>query len=235
MGFIIMKYTEDQVVKQITLDVSKDSSMTTKQNAAAYANWFYSNHNHGVENQRICISKIASVLGLDFDTALRIQAPILSAYSAAYNIGIANEVIFNQHAQVSQQISNHLVDKAVQHAQAQQAKEQQVAQQAAQAAAAVQTPKEAYEAKIAIENYRQQAQEKVVTVPRDQAVQPQLTVQQAREHLVEAKKATQEAYQAQVQDQHAQKHRAPGPDKWPAWELMNEQHKGSLQETMPPF
>ena len=115
-----MKCTEDQIVNQITLDLSSDSSMSAKQNAgAAYANWFYANHNHGVENQRICISKIASVLGLDFDTALRIQAPILSAYSAAYNIGIANEAIFSQHAQVSRQISNHLVDKAVQHAQEQ--------------------------------------------------------------------------------------------------------------------
>jgi len=131
-----MKYTEDQVVKQIALDVSKDSSIAAKQNAgAAYANWFYSNHNHGVENQRICIGKIASVLGLDFDTALRIQAPILSAYSAAYVIGVANEVIFNQHAQVSQQISNHLASQAAQHAKEQQAsqaaqhaKEQQAAQ-----------------------------------------------------------------------------------------------------------
>ncbi len=122
-----MKYTEDQVVRQITLDLSNDSSMAAKQHAgAAYANWFYSNHNHGVENQRICISKIASVLGLDFDTALRIQAPILSAYSAAYVIGVANEVIFSQHAQVSQQISNHLAAQAAQHAQAQ-AQAQQVA------------------------------------------------------------------------------------------------------------
>jgi hypothetical protein len=109
-----------QIVKQITLDLSSDSSMAAKQHAgAAYANWFYANHNHGVENQRICIAKIASVLGLDFDTAVRIQAPILAAYSAAYVIGVTNEVIFSQHAQISRQISNHLVDKAVQHAQEQ--------------------------------------------------------------------------------------------------------------------
>ncbi len=91
-----MKYTEDQIVGQIKLNLSNDSSMAAKQNAgAAYANWFYAHHNHGVDNQRACIVKISNVLGIDFDTALRIQAPILSTYSAAYVIGIANEVIFN--------------------------------------------------------------------------------------------------------------------------------------------
>ena len=40
-----MKCTEDQIVNQITLDLSSDSSMSAKQNAcAAYANWFYANH-----------------------------------------------------------------------------------------------------------------------------------------------------------------------------------------------
>jgi hypothetical protein len=64
-----MKYTEDQVVEQIALNLSNDSSMAAKQNAgAAYANWFYAHHNHGVENQRSCIVKIASVLQVDFDT-----------------------------------------------------------------------------------------------------------------------------------------------------------------------
>ena len=144
-----MKYTEDQVVGQITSNLSIDSSMAAKQNAgAAYANWFYAHHNHGVENQRSCIVKIASVLGIDFDTALRIQAPILSAYSAAYVIGISNEVIFNQHAQVSQKIFNHLSAEAAQHAQAaQRAMDQQIAQaKLAQAQIVAQQPQSSLEA-----------------------------------------------------------------------------------------
>ena len=226
-----MKCTEDQIVSQITLDLSSDSSMPAKQNAgAAYANWFYANHNHGVENQRICISKIASVLGLDFDTAVRIQAPILAAYSAAHIIGIANEAIFSQHAQVSRQISNHLVDKAVQHAEEQ--KEAKSAHQvyAAQAAEshrsvqAVQTPKEAYEAKVDIANYQSLAREKVTTATIYQVAKNPNTVQQCEKRLVEVQQAVQENCQKQADHtQQAKKYLAP--TNLPAWHLMPENSK----------
>ncbi len=73
-----------------------------------YANWFYSNHNIGVENQRICIDKISSILGVDFDTALKIQYPVLSLYSANNTISLGQEVIHNLHKQISQQILNHV-------------------------------------------------------------------------------------------------------------------------------
>ena len=226
-----MKCTEDQIVNQITLDLSSDSSMSAKQNAgAAYANWFYANHNHGVENQRICISKISSVLGLDFDTAVRIQAPILAAYSAAHIIGIANEAIFSQHAQVSRQISSHLVDKAVQHAKEQ--KEAKSAHQvyAAQAAEshravqAVQTPKEAYEAKVDIANYQSLAREKVTTATIYQVAKNPNTVQQCEKRLVEVQQAVQENCQKQADNtQQAKKYLAP--TNLPAWHLMPENAK----------
>ena len=229
-----MKYTEGQIVRQITLNLSSDSSMSAKQNAgAAYANWFYANHNHGVENQRICISKIASVLGLNFDTAVRIQAPILAAYSAAYIIGIANEAIFSQHAQVSRQISSHLVDQAVQHA-VQHAKEQKETKSAPRHVQysdrhieimAAQQAGEA--AQVAMENYRQQNKKNVTTAPRDQVIQPLLTVQSAQNKLAEMRQKVQAAYQAQVvQDQQAKKHLAP--DKQALWNYMTEEHRGSI-------
>jgi hypothetical protein len=73
-------------------------------------------------------------------------------------------------------------------------------------------------AQVAMENYRQQNQKNVITVPRDQAIQPLITVQSAQKNLAEMRQKVQEAYQAQVaQDQQAKKHLAP--DKQVLWNL----------------
>jgi len=244
-----MKYSEDQIVGQITSNLSTDSSMPAKQNAgAAYANWFYANHNHGVENQRTCISKIASVLGLDFDTALRIQAPILSAYSAAYNIGIANEAIFSQHAQVSRQISNHLVDKAVQHsreaeqvaqakaAQEAQAAKAQAAQEAQQAAQAVQEALQKakasqaqyeYETKVAEMLQQTRAAATVSQMPLAEASKPRMTTSEAWAMVQKATVSFNKADEDQIKNnQAAIKWKDPSIlAQSPIWQMMDQQSR----------
>ncbi len=79
---------------------------------------------------------------------------------------------------------------------------------------------------MAQQNQARQAQEKIVSVLLDQAIQSPLPVQVAQAQLANAQQATQAAYKDQaVQAQQAKKYLAP--TQLPAWHLMSENHRAN--------